>query len=349
MANEITVEEALALPGAKLVDTRAENEYAEATIPGAINIPLLQDDERSAVGTAYRQEGVNAAKRLGLEMVSPRLPEMVKQYQELAGSGPLVVFCWRGGLRSKSISSVLETVGIPVFRLIGGYKAYRRYVNEYLNRPLPHKVAVIHGLTGVGKTEILRELRQRSAPAVDLEGLANNRGSVFGQIGMDPQPSQKMFEGLLVRELDFWAGAGYVIVECESRRIGRIILPESLVEAMRSGVKILAYCSLEMRVARIIMMYGSDSAANREALKQAILALGQRVGRKKADEFGRMVDNGELDEVVRYLLVNYYDPLYKYPSQPDSEYDLSVDTAEIQTAAGQIKDFLEHRMKALLN
>jgi len=341
MVKEITVEEALNLPGAKLIDVRSESEYREATIPDALNIPLLRDEERTKVGAAYKQKGVDDARALGLNFVSPRLPEMVKQYQELARQGPLVVFCWRGGMRSKSVCSVLAAIGIPVYRLVGGYKAYRRYVNEYLNRPLPHRVAVIHGLTGVGKTELLQELRQRKAPAVDLEGLANNRGSVFGQIGMRPQPSQKMFEGLLVRELAFWEAEGYIVVECESRRIGRVILPSSLMEGMRSGIRILAYCPLPVRIERIKRIYARESGENKEELKAAIKSLEKRIGKTKVAEFSQMVDRGSLDEVVEYLLVNYYDPLYKYPDQPAEGYELCIETTDTGEAAEKIKKYLE--------
>ena len=155
MSKEITIQEALALPGAKFVDVRSESEYNEATIPGAVNLPLLGDDERAVVGTAYKQQGVEDARILGFDIVSPKLPQMVRAFQELSLQEPLIVFCWRGGMRSQSICAVLESVGLPAYRLAGGFKAYRRYVNDYLSRPLPHKVVVMHGLTGVGKTEVL--------------------------------------------------------------------------------------------------------------------------------------------------------------------------------------------------
>ncbi len=344
MSKEITVSEALALPGAKLIDVRSESEFTEATLPGALNIPLLRDEERIMVGTLYKNEGVDIARRHGIDFVAPRLPQMVQQFKEASGGAPLVVFCWRGGMRSKSICSVLESVGLPVFRLIGGYKAYRRYVNEYLNRPLPHKVVVIHGLTGVGKTELLQELRKMDLPSVDLEGLASNRGSVFGQIGLKPQPSQKMFDGLLVQELAFWESIGYIIVECESKRIGRIILPGSLVQGMKSAVRILAYSSIEARTERIIRIYGGSSDQNREELKKAIGSLNQRLGRNKVVELNEMLDKGNINQVVQYLLISYYDPLYKYPSQPSDEYDFSVDTDDIKAAAEKIKIFLRRKM-----
>lgn len=341
MSREITVKEALTLPGAKLIDVRSESEFSEATLPGAVNIPLLRDEERAVVGTTYKKEGMELARQQGLEYVAPRLPHIIKDFQELSDADQMVVFCWRGGMRSKSVCSVLESVGIPVYRLVGGYKAYRRYVNEYLNRDLPHRAVVIHGNTGVGKTELLEELRRLALPAIDLEGLANNRGSVFGQIGLDPQPSQKMFDGLLVQNLAFWEPKGYIIVECESRRIGRILLPDSLVQTMRSAVRILAYSSVEARTERIIRIYGGASDKNKNELKTAIISLTRRLGKTKVAELVELLDNDEISEVVKYLLVNYYDPLYRYPNQPTGDYDFCIDTGNIVSAAEQIKEFLQ--------
>ncbi|WP_418789941.1 tRNA 2-selenouridine(34) synthase MnmH [Phosphitispora sp. TUW77] len=344
MANEISVREALDLPGAKIIDVRSEAEFTEATIPGAFNIPLLNDTERAQVGKLYKEKGSIEARELGFQLVFPKLSELVRQFGELSLQGPLVVFCWRGGLRSKSVCALMEETGIPVYRLVGGYKAYRRYLNDYLSHPLKHRAVVIHGLTGVGKTDVIQELRSLALPAVDLEGLANNRGSVFGQIGMNVQPSQKMFDGLLVQELAFWEDAGYIIVECESRRIGRIILPETLVESMRNGIKILAYSPIEIRIERIKRIYSFENelglVENKEELKEAIKSLERRIGKQRIAEFCEMVDKGQLNNVVEHLLINYYDPLYKYPSEPSKQYDLSVDTGDICTAVKKIKDFL---------
>jgi len=186
----------------------------------------------------------------------------------------------------------------------------------------------------------LYELRKFCEPAVDLEGLANNRGSVFGQIGLKPQPSQKMFEGLLVKELDYWEQTGHIIVECESRRIGRIILPEVLANAMQSGIHILAYCPIEERIQRIKRIYAGNLDSSKEDLKTAIMSLGKRLGKKKVGELTEFIDRGCLDEVVEYLLLKYYDPLYKYPSQPSQEYNLNVETTDIPRAAKTIKEYM---------
>lgn len=339
MVREISIDEAIN-ESASYIDVRSEGEFSEATIPGAFNVPLLRDEERAQVGKIYKADGADRARELGLEIVSPRLPEMVKEFQELARRGPLVVFCWRGGLRSKSVTSILETMGIPAVRLIGGYKAYRRYVNEYLDRTLPHKIIVLHGLTGVGKTEVLENLQQMGVSAIDLEGLAHNRGSVFGNIGMPPQPSQKNFEGWLVAELRRVEKSGYAVVECESRRIGRILLPDSLVSGMRDGLHILLYCSMAHRVRRLVEIYTTGSDRNREQLRTAISSLEQRVGRVKTGELLALVDEDRFAEAAEFLLRGYYDPLYRYPEGPDDKYDLSVDTGSPLQAAEEIKAYL---------
>lgn len=339
MVREISIDEAIN-ESAFFIDVRSEGEFTEATIPGAINVPLLRDEERAQVGKVYKGEGAEKARELGLEIVSPRLPALVRELQDISRRGPLVVFCWRGGLRSKSVTSILETMGIPAVRLIGGYKAYRRNVNEYLNSSLLHKIVVLHGLTGVGKTEVVKNLQRMGVSAIDLEGLAHNRGSVFGNIGMPPQPSQKNFEGRLAAELRRVENSGYALVECESRRIGRILLPDALVRGMREGLHILLYCSMAHRVRRIVEIYTSGSDRNREQLSAAISSLEQRLGKAKAAELQTMVNEDHFAEVAEFLLREYYDPLYRYPDCPDDTYDLSVDTGNPQQAAEAIKEFL---------
>ena len=339
MQREISIEEAID-SGACFIDVRSEGEFAEATIPGAINVPLLKNGDRALVGKVYKEAGPEQARELGLELVCPRLPELIRQIREVSRRCTVVVFCWRGGMRSSSICSVLETMGVPAARLTGGYKAYRRYVNDYLSKPLQHKIVVLHGLTGVGKTDVLQNLDLMGVSAIDLEGLANNRGSVFGNIGMPPQPSQKMFDGLLISELRRVEKTGYAVVECESRRIGRIILPQVMTDGMREGLHLLLYCSVECRVRRLVDIYTGGAGRNRVKLKEAILSLEKRIGRAKSEELTALVEEGGFADVAEYLLKEYYDPLYRYPDGPDDNYDLSVDTVDPQQAAEKIKTFL---------
>ncbi len=166
---EISMEEVLQVEKLVLVDVRSPAEFTEATIPGAINIPLLDDEERVKVGTTYKQVGTEAAQDLGLQLVAPKLPAMLGQLKELAKHSTLVVFCWRGGMRSKVVYDFAKALDIQTVRLIGGYKSYRRYVNNFLQAPaLPGAAVVLHGHTGVGKTDILDLLHQKGTGVLDL-------------------------------------------------------------------------------------------------------------------------------------------------------------------------------------
>jgi len=342
MTREITIKEALAMEGAIFVDVRSEGEFNEATIPGAVNIPVFSDEERARVGTVYKQEGPEQARKLGLELVAPKLPQMVETFYRLGHQRPVIVLCWRGGMRSKSVATILHLMGFPVYRLIGGYKAYRRFVNEFLNRPeLPQKVVVLHGLTGVGKTEVIEELQQMGVAAIDLEALANNRGSVFGDIGLGSQPSQKSFEGALVQNLMAFGDAGSIIVECESKRIGRIILPDILFKGMQKGYHLLLFAPMAKRVERLVKIYALSGPDGVEQCKRAISGLAKRLGRDRVNVLLNQLDQGKLAGVAEELLVNYYDPLYNYPGQPSGEYDLSVDTSDIKKAARRIADYVQ--------
>lgn len=341
MFKDITVKEALESNEALLVDVRSEDEYSEDTIPGAVNIPVLNNVERAAVGTAYRHEGPGTARRLGLELASPKLTEKVAAVDGLANGRKLTVFCWRGGQRSQFMSSVLSTMGYSVNRIIGGYKAYRHYVNEYLDREgLTQRAVVLHGLTGVGKTDVLLRLGQMGLNVLDLEGLAEHRGSVYGKIGLPPSPAQKAFESKIVQFFTAIGDDGVFIVECESRRVGKLLVPLSLMNTMKKGYRILLYASLENRVGRIREVYTRGPGENIKELQEATSTLDKRIGRNRVEELNGMLAERKFEPVFAYLLQNYYDPLYKYPDGPSEEYNLSVDTSDIEKAAFEIYNFI---------
>ena len=342
MIKNIGVEEALNSPGV-LVDVRSEGEFAEGTIPGAVNICILNDQERAQVGTEYKQTGPGAAKRLGLDLVSPRLAGMVNQYDRLAQKNrKMVLFCWRGGMRSQFTAQLLDMMGFDVYRLEGGYKAYRRYINEYFSGALPHRAVVISGLTGVGKTIVLNKLAQKGLPVLDLEGLAVHRGSVFGKVGLPPSPPQKLFEGLVFNHLKKAEPSGVFLVECESRRLGRLMVPAPVMEAMKKGYKVLLYAPLEVRVRRSLEEYtrGYDPKENVDQLLEAVGALARYLGQRKVGLLSGLITGGRLEEAVEILLVDYYDPLYKYPDHPSPGYDLAVDTTDMDLAAEKICRFV---------
>lgn len=343
MITEINIEELKTLGHPILVDVRSEGEFSEATIPGSVNIPLFNNAERAEVGTTYTQTSPSLARELGLRIVSPKLPDIVKKVEELSKKGPLVLFCWRGGMRSKSLASVVDLMGIPVYRLQGGYKAYRTQIVDYYENQLPFQVVVLRGNTGVGKTELLKKLRAEGYPAIDLERLANNRGSVFGAIGLGSSPSQKKFEGLLYEELEALSQFSYIIVECESRRIGRVTLPASIFTAMKEGIQILHCDSMENRVQRLLREYAAVPDALRE-IRTALERLVKTLGHVKVQELRTLLDGGCLDRFTERLLVEYYDKLYAYPNEPSLEYDFCLNYAEPVKAIKELEHYLDDKM-----
>lgn len=339
MIREINIQDLHELANPVLVDVRSEGEFAEATIPGAINLPLLDNAERAEVGTIYTQVSRARARELGLSLVSPKLPALVKTAQELGEHGPLVMFCWRGGMRSLALTQVLDLMGIPVYRLLGGYKAYRKQVLNFFQGGFPFQVVVLRGNTGVGKTEMLGRLRQEGYPAIDLEGLANNRGSVFGDVGLGAPPSQKAFEGLLYEEFRHFNGWPYIIVECESKRIGRVTLPQNFFRAMQEGTQILMYDDITNRVRRLRDEYTALPQAFVE-IRQALQRLVKTLGHDKVNQLNRLLDEDE-DEFTRQLLVDYYDPLYAYPNEPHSGYAACLNYAYPESVARELGEYLD--------
>ena len=235
---EITIEEILKNPDFQLIDVRSPSEFQDSHIPSSVNIPLFSDQERAEIGTVYKQEGEEQAKWLAMEIVSPKIPHLMSQIKNIVhlGKEP-AIYCWRGGMRSKAVTTFATILGLPVVRLIGGYKVYRQHVMENLGpHLLPNKVIVVHGMTGVGKSYVLQALSEQGLPVLDLEGCANHRGSVFGDFGLQQPHGQKMFESLLFKRLNELKDSHYLIIEAESKRIGRAILPDFLVEAKKQAL-----------------------------------------------------------------------------------------------------------------
>ncbi len=340
MQRTITLSDALKLKKPIFVDMRAPAEYADGHIPGAVNIPLLDDDERRIVGTIYKKDGPEEAKQHGLGMVSGKLPELVSQIRDLHRSGrTAVVYCWRGGMRSKSVVSVLELMGIPAFQLLGGYKVYRRYVlDELAAFALRPQVVTLCGSTGVGKTTLLKLLADRGAAVIDLEQLANHRGSAFGQVGLGRPATAQNFDALLLIELRRLNDSPYILVECESKRIGNVYIPEVLFAAMKRGPRILAHASLETRVARLMEEYLANYTA--DEIRDSLATLSKRLGTAKTDKLLAAFAAGEVATVVRQLLVDYYDPLYGYETAKDDEFAYRFDAENLSQAATAVMGYL---------
>ena len=343
MYKTIQLEETLPLSQTFYIDVRSPAEFSIGHIPSAINIPIFSDEERAKVGTLYKQVGIEQAKELGLSIASAKLPDIVSQIRNLYKLGhPVVVYCWRGGMRSKSIVTILNLLGMQVYQLRGGYKIYRRYVlDRLLNFRVTPKIIVLCGSTGVGKTALLQLLESKNIPIIDLEKLANHRGSVFGQIGLGQAITAQTFDIEILTALERFADAPYIVVECESKRIGNVYLPDCLYQAMKTGIKILVNADIEVRISRLIEEYTDLTEENKDEIIKSITALRKGFGAKKTDTLVSDFTNGQLRSVVHTLLVDYCDPLYGYNESSKNNYNLTVDCNDLTNASLQIVAYLE--------
>jgi tRNA 2-selenouridine synthase len=295
-----------------IIDVRSPCEFVAERIPQAVNIPLLTDQERAEVGTVYAQAGEIVARRLGLKFIAPKIPEIVDRIVELKNhNSSLVVHCWRGGLRSEAVASFLSIVGIDCWRLSGGYKAWRNMVlKEFESDPYPCNSVVLQGRTGAGKTDLLNLLEKSGAQILDLEKLAQHRGSLFGELGLSGQPTQKNFEGMLWERMQMVCDAP-LFIEAEGRKIGNLTLPDFIMRRINSGRRILVTSSTDLRVKRIVSAYLPESNPELVARAKSILPLlTSRLSKQIVSEIHRLAGQGDFSELVEKLLVQYYDPLY---------------------------------------
>ena len=295
-----------------IIDVRSPSEFAEDHLPGAINCPVLDDLQRIEVGTLYKQVSPFEAKKVGAALVAANIARHLQQHFQGQAKGwrPLV-YCWRGGQRSGAMTTVLRAIGWDAKQLEGGYKAYRRYVVEQLaTRPRDFRYWIVKGPTGSAKTRVLHALAEQGAQILDLEGLANHKGSVLGQVPDTRQPSQKTFESELLYRLNRLDPAKPVYVEAESRKIGGVHVPECLIEAMRGSPGVAIDAAREVRVAYLLRDYGYFTE-NPAYVLQRIAALKQFCGEKTLQEWQGLVHAGQWEAFVDALLATHYDPLYQ--------------------------------------
>jgi tRNA 2-selenouridine synthase len=295
-----------------VLDARSPAEYAEDHVPGAASHPVLSNEERARVGTIYKQESPFAAKKLGAALVARNIADHIEfSFKEKEKSWRPLVYCWRGGKRSGAFAHVLREIGWDARTLEGGYKAYRRHVVERL-AALPEKLRfrVVHGVTGSGKSRLLAALAAAGAQVLDLEDLAAHRGSVLGTLPERPQPSQKMFESLLLRQLNAFDSHKEVFVEGESKKIGQLQVPDALMRRMRASECVLLDTAGEARVALLLDEY-RHFFADLPALHAQLDCLAGLHGRARVGEWQALAAAGRWPELVERLLAEHYDPAYR--------------------------------------
>jgi len=300
---------AFLVSGGALLDVRSPAEFAQGHIPGARSMPLFSDAERAEVGTLYKQQGRQAAVLRGLALVGPRMEAMGAELaacSALMPGEPLRLSCWRGGMRSASVAWLAEQLELPVVVLEGGYKVWRRWALELFERPWP--LRLLGGRTGTGKTELLLALRDLGVAVVDLEGLANHRGSSFGALGLPPQPSTEHFENLLAAELAALEGAGTIWLEAESSQVGRCRIPAGLWQQMQQASVLEVQRPLEQRVDHLVAIYGVQE---REALAEATRRIARRLGPQRTTLALDAIERADWAGACRQML-DYYDRCYDH-------------------------------------
>ena len=313
------------------IDVRSPSEFQEGSIPGAINIPLLDDEARAAIGTTYKQVGKTAAKRLGVQLVAPKLKALFEQVLKLKEENDkLVCFCARGGYRSTFFANIFSSIDLRVLKLKGGFKAYRQVVRDSLPS-LNNQVEyiVLHGNTGVGKTNILLELQKLGCAVLDLEGAANHRGSLLGSIGLGKQHSQKSFESYIYRDLSQRTG-NLVFVEAESKRIGTAIVPDFIHAKMKaSPYHLNVEASLSYRAKSLQADYILNADWQAETL-QVLPYFKKHLSNEQLAEVEKLIRAGDFLTVAKYLMTEYYDPMYLHTAK---KYQYALTVSEIESAA----------------
>jgi len=336
---DITFEESQKIINPLYVDVRAPIEYNEDHIPGAINLPIFNDEERKEIGTMYKMAGkVDAVKR-GTEIGGRRIVDIINSLTEIEDR-QIIIYCARGGMRSGAVASLISSLGIKTFRIIDGYRSFRKKVMDQLyNLTIKPQIFVLQGLTGAGKTEILRLIPN----SVDLEDMAGHRSSLFGGIGLK-QNSQKRFETLLWLKLEELKNEDFVLFEGESKKVGNLHIPDNIFSQMREAPAIYIDTAIERRVDIIRKEYTGFNED--EKVLKTVNSLKRKIGQEKADKLAELYNNGDLDEFIKILLLDYYDSLYRH-TLDTFQYLASIDNTDTVETSKRVIEVIKKSLNHL--
>lgn len=294
----------------EIIDVRSPAEFATDHLPGAVNLPVLDDAERARVGTIYVQEDPFRARKIGAALVARNAARHIENHlADRDGSYRPLVYCWRGGLRSGAFATILSQIGWRAETLAGGYAAYRRLIVRLLyGAPLGFRLLLLDGNTGTAKTALLGRLGAAGHQVLDLEGLTNHRGSIFGALP-GGQPTQKAFESRLAARLAAFDPGRPLLAEAESSRLGRITLPPALWSAIRSAPRIEIAAPVAERARYLVRTYG-DAVGDTEALERTLSDLTRFHGRETVAEWQALAREGALEKLAAELVTRHYDPGY---------------------------------------
>lgn len=334
---DITFEESQNIANPLYVDVRAPIEYNEDHIPGAINLPIFNDEERKEVGTLYKMAGKSDAVKRGTEIGGKRIVDIINSLSEIKDR-EIIIYCARGGMRSGAVASLINSLGIKTYRIIDGYRSFRKLVmDELFTMVVKPKMFILQGLTGAGKTEILKQLPN----AVDLEDMAGHRSSIFGGIGLT-QNSQKRFETLLWLRLKELGSEPFVIFEGESRKVGNMHIPENIFRQMREAPPIYIETSLERRVEIIKKEYTGFNEDER--ILKIAGSLRSKLGTVKTDLLIKYYNEGNLDEFIKILLIDYYDTLYRH-TLDKFNYLATINNTDTAEASQKVLEIVKNSLK----